>query len=69
MLRGTAAGKNRVVPIRPGIQHLVKWYYHPNSQLFLSNPNNRKIFTKTAYYRLFNAALSKALPSGFSAVA
>lgn len=54
----TAAGKNRVVPIHPGIRHLVERYYCPDNQLFLNNPDNRKPITKTAYYKLFNTALS-----------
>ena len=54
----TAAGKNRVVPIHSGIQSLVKRHYKPDSQLFLTNPDNNKPMTKPAYYKLFHAVIS-----------
>lgn len=55
----TAAGKDRIVPIHSCIQPLVKRYYNPDKQLFISNPNNNKPLTKKAYYKLFNAALTE----------
>lgn len=55
----TAAGKNRIVPIHPGIHALVKRHCHPNSQFFISNPDNGKPLTKSSYYKLFRSALSQ----------
>jgi len=55
----TAAGKNRTVPIHSGIKHLVQHYHKPGKPFFISNPNNGRAMTKTAYYRLFDNVLTE----------
>jgi len=55
----TAAGKNRIVPIHSGIRHLVQHYHKPGKPFFISNPNNGRAMTKTAYYRLFDNVLTE----------
>ena len=55
----TAAGKNRIVPIHSGIRHLVQRYHLPDNLFFISNPDNSRAMTKTFYYKLFDAALTK----------
>ena len=54
----TAAGKNRIVPIHSGIRHLVQRYHQPGKPFFISNPDNDRATTKTAYYKLFGSVMA-----------
>ncbi len=56
----TAAGKNRIVPIHSGIQHLVDALYSPDSDYFIVNPKNCTTkLNSPVYYKAFAAALKE----------